>query len=175
MGSSDVDRLMYLWVVMHRERWLTPLMWALSAVGRGGLVWLGIGLMLAIPRSMPRRGLGQLALAILLASTCVDRALKPLLARERPFASMTDVTVIGGRPKDASFPSGHSANAFASAYVLTHVVPSAAAGWWLLAASIAYSRIYLGVHYPADVLGGAIVGMLCGFAAIRLFRSARGP
>jgi undecaprenyl-diphosphatase len=160
---------------MHRARWLSPLMWGLSVVGRGGLVWLGIGLALAIPRWMPRRALGQLALAILLASTCADRALKPLFARERPFKSMADVTVIGGHPKDASFPSGHSANAFASAYVLAQATPAAAAGWWLLAASIAYSRIYLGVHYPADVLGGAIVGLLCGFAAIRLVRSPRGP
>jgi undecaprenyl-diphosphatase len=175
MGSSHVDRLIYVWVVMHRERWLTPLMRGLSVVGRGGLVWIAIGLILAIPRWMPRRALGQLVLAILLASTCSDGVLKPLFARERPFASMTDVTIIGGRPQDASFPSGHSANAFASAYVLAHVMPAAAGGWWLLAASIAYSRIYLGVHYPADVAGGAIVGMLCGFAALRLVRSAGGP
>jgi undecaprenyl-diphosphatase len=175
MGPSHVDRLIYVWVLMHRERVLTPVMWGLSVVGRGGLVWLGFGLLLAIPRWMPRRGLGQLALAILLASTCADRVLKPLVGRERPFASITDVAVIGGRPTDASFPSGHSANAFASGYVLAHVVPAGAVGWWLLAASIAYSRIYLGVHYPSDVLGGAIVGILCGFAAIKLIRSPRGP
>jgi undecaprenyl-diphosphatase len=175
MGPSHVDRLIYVWVVMHRVRWLTPVMWGLSAVGRGGLVWLGIGVILTIPRRMPRRGLGQLALAILLASTCADRVLKPLFARERPFVSIAGVTTIGERPADASFPSGHSANAFASAYVLAHVVPAGAGAWWLLAASIAYSRIYLGVHYPADVLGGAIVGLLCGFAAIQLVRSPRAP
>ena len=175
MGPSHFDRWIYVWVVMHREPWLTPVMWGLSVVGRGGLVWLGIGLILVIPRWMPRRGLGQLALSILLATTCADGVLKPLFARERPFASIADVTLIGGRPNDASFPSGHSANASASAYVLTHVAPAGAEGWWLLAASIAYSRIYLGVHYPADVLGGALVGILCGFSAIRLVRSPRGP
>jgi undecaprenyl-diphosphatase len=175
MGWSHLDRLIYISVATHREQWFTPLMLGLSAVGRDGLVWLGIGLILAIPRVVPARGLGQLALAILLASTCADRVLKPLVARERPFASVAGVTVVGSRPNDRSFPSGHTANAFASAYVLSQAVPAAAGGWWLLAASIAFSRIYLGVHYPTDVLGGAIVGMLCGLAAIKLLGSPRGP
>jgi undecaprenyl-diphosphatase len=62
-------------------------------------------------------------------------------------------------PHSASFPSGHTATAFAAATVLTALVPRAAAVWFVLAAAIAYSRLYVGVHFPLDVAGGVAVGV----------------
>jgi undecaprenyl-diphosphatase len=62
-------------------------------------------------------------------------------------------------PHSASFPSGHTATAFAAATVLTALVPRAAAAWFVLAAAIAYSRLYVGVHFPLDVAGGVAVGV----------------
>jgi undecaprenyl-diphosphatase len=62
-------------------------------------------------------------------------------------------------PHSASFPSGHTATAFAAATVLTALVPRAAAVWFVLAAAIAYSRLYVGVHFPLDLAGGIAVGV----------------
>jgi undecaprenyl-diphosphatase len=162
----EVDRLVRTWVVAHRVGALDFVMWILSVVGRGGMVWLGLGAAIAI-RQRRLRIFTSVLLAILLASALANNVLKPLFHRERPFVAMPG-DVIGGRPDTASFPSGHSSNAFAGALVLSRVAAPAALVWWGLAAAIAYSRVYLGVHYPLDVIAGALVGVGCGILAMRL-------
>jgi undecaprenyl-diphosphatase len=136
-------------------------MWTLSAIGRGGMIWLAIDAIIAWRRAR-WRDFAALAGALLLATIAADWILKPLIDRTRPFDAIPGVAVIGGRPHDASFPSGHAANAFAAALVLSATAPRGRVVWWLLAAAIAYSRVYLGVHYPSDVVGGALVGAICG-------------
>jgi len=135
-------------------------MWTLSATGRGGMIWLFIDALIAWRRSR-WRDFATLAVALLFATIVADYALKPAFDRTRPFVASPAVLVIGGRPHDASFPSGHAANAFAAALVLSTTVPSGRMVWWPLAIAIAYSRVYLGVHYPLDVIGGAVVGLVC--------------
>jgi undecaprenyl-diphosphatase len=167
----QLDRWLRFLVVTHRILWLTPLMRGLSIVGRGGIVWLASGIALALARKIRLIGLLQLALAILLASLVNNHFLKPLVGRERPFVSTPQIEVVDGRPDDASFPSGHSANAFAGAYVLARLTPAAQTAWWAMAVLIAYSRVYLGVHYPFDVVGGAVVGLLLGALVCRLIKT----
>jgi len=150
---------------------LDSVMWGLSVVGRGGLSWIVITTVLVAFRRLPVRALVSLALALLLASVAVDRVLKPLVGRHRPFVTAPDIPVIGDRPADASWPSGHAANAFAGAYVLSAVAPQARALWWALAFAIAYSRVYVGVHYPYDVIAGGAIGAVC--AAIVMKWTAR--
>jgi len=140
-------------------------MWTLSAVARGGIIWAVIGAIIAWRRAR-WYDFATLAVAMLLATILADHILKPLVHRTRPFKAIPAVAVIGGRPHDPSFPSGHAANAFAAARVLSMTEPRVRALWWTLAVAIAYSRVYLGVHYPLDVLAGAVIGTLCGVAAI---------
>jgi undecaprenyl-diphosphatase len=154
------DHLARAWVVAHRLEALDGVMWALSAVGRGGMVWLAIAAVVAWRRSR-WSDFAALAVALLMATAAADYALKPAIGRARPFAVAPAVRVIGGKPHDASFPSGHAANAFAGAFVVSTAVPSGRLVWWPLAVAIAYSRVYLGVHYPLDVIGGALVGVSC--------------
>src|SRR5438094_7420663 len=167
-----LDARLFGWVVAHRVHALDSLMWILSVVGRGGIVWLILGMLLAGARRIAPQSLAQLALAIVLASVAADRVIKPAVQRVRPFQSNPTIQVIGGHPRDWSFPSGHSANAFAGATVLTHALPPAAVVWWALACAIAFSRVYLGVHYPLDVIGGAVVGMACGLVVVTFARRA---
>ena len=171
---TEIDHLLRAWIVAHRTMSVTPLMVGLSAVGRGGVVWLTIGGLLTMRRRMAPRALVILVLALILASILANEVLKPLVGRERPFVTSPQVAVIGGRPDDASFPSGHAAGAFAGALVLSRFVPGGQIGWWVLAIAIAYSRVYLGVHYPLDVAGGALVGLAAAAITLELAkRSAR--
>jgi undecaprenyl-diphosphatase len=153
----EFDHAVYMWVVTHRLGALNGPMWVLSALGQYGVVWFVIA-GFTVRRTSRRRHWVQLGLVITLTTVIVDYVLKPAVHRERPFVTMPATHVIGSRPTDPSFPSGHTADAFAGAWTLTRVSPQPAL--WVLAIGIAYSRVYLGVHYPLDVLGGALTGLL---------------
>lgn len=109
-----------------------------------------------------------LSVAILLEHLIVSLGMKPLFQRERPF-EIRDIELLISAPRGYSFPSGHSALSFAAASVIWLRGPKK---WRLLAViaacAIAFSRLYLYVHFPSDVLVGAAVGIFCGWAAVRL-------
>jgi undecaprenyl-diphosphatase len=157
-----LDAALRAWATTHHAPWADFVMAALSEVGRGGLVWLVIGATAALRRPRLRPLLWQVCLATLLALVAVDLVLKPLIARGRPFVTIHDARVVVARPPTYSFPSGHAASAVAGAFVTTLMLPRARTLLWTLAALIALSRIYVGVHYPLDVLFGALVGFAVG-------------
>ena len=85
--------------------------------------------------------------------------LKPMVARPRPYETWTDMVLLISRPSDFSFPSGHTCAAFACALILLWMLPRGQGiPFVILAALIGFSRLYLGVQYPSDVLGGFLVG-----------------
>jgi undecaprenyl-diphosphatase len=163
------DAAVSLWVVSHRIQPLDGVMWALSAAGRGGALFLAFGVGLVLARRLDLQALLHLVLAILLATLMADHILKPLVGRHRPFDQHPAIQVIGGRPDDPSFPSGHATNSFAGALMLSRLVPRASLLWWLTAAAVAFSRVYLGVHYASDVLAGALVGAACAALILRVW------
>jgi undecaprenyl-diphosphatase len=151
------------WIVQWHAPWLDAVMWTLSAIGYVGGVWLLIALLMAVWSPRLRRAAFQLVLALLLTQLVVDHAIKPLIARPRPFSALQSARVVGHyRPPTFSFPSGHAAISFAAATVLTCALPRAGAIWFLLAALIAFSRVYIGVHYPLDITAGALIGCVVG-------------
>jgi undecaprenyl-diphosphatase len=89
------------------------------------------------------------------------RELKRRLRRRRPFARLAGVAHRLAPPDEFSFPSGHTAAAFAFAGLITAVFPPLALPVFLWAGLVAVSRVYLGVHFPADTLAGAVLGMAC--------------
>jgi membrane-associated phospholipid phosphatase len=116
-----------------------------------------------------RRAARQGVLAIAVTSAVTNLVLKPLAGRQRPDRS--DERPASRRvrqPASRSFPSGHAASAFAFATAMGHAVPSLRLPVYAAAATVAYSRVHTGVHYPSDVAVGAVVGSLCGGSARRL-------
>ena len=156
------DAALRAWVVTHHTPWLDQVLWSLSAVGVGGAIWVAIAILIAMFLPRLRPAAWQVVLAVLLAQGLVDWTIKPRVMRPRPFAADAAARVVGYHPTTSSFPSGHSASSFAAATVLTFAIGRRAALAWVLAALIAFSRIYIGVHYPLDVVAGATSGVLLG-------------
>ena len=98
------------------------------------------------------------------AAQLLSVGLKKAIDRTRPSGVYSEPKPLVHAPHDGSFPSGHAASSFACATILTFFAPRAAPAFFLLAAAIAWSRVYVGVHYPLDVLGGAALGVLIAIA-----------
>lgn len=148
---------------------LDPLFVALSYAGAFGLVWLGIALGIScFSRSRPWLWV-SVGAAILVAEG-VSLALKSWIGRDRPPLSNPDPEPLIDLPATHSFPSGHATVSFACATVLALAVPRLRVPLYSLAALIAFSRVYVGVHYPLDVLAGALLGVLLGVGVARALR-----
>lgn len=152
-----IDRHLDRWVVGHRVGWLNPVFVALTRVGSGGVVWIAIAIILALLWRRP--GIIVRVLAADLAAGLITYGLKLAVGRDRPPSLYPRPRPLIGTPHDPSFPSGHAASAFACAATLAWALPRYRIPLFVLAAGVAWSRVYVGVHYPLDVLVGALIGL----------------
>ena len=160
------------WLQTFRAPWLDSLMIIVTSMGNGGIFWISCAIILLLFPKTRKMG-AAIAISLALESICCNLILKPLVARPRPFDINKAVSLLIARPKDYSFPSGHAGAAYAATSALFFEksrlwVPSG-----VLAVLIAFSRMYLYVHYPTDVLAGALIGIMFGwlgtFVANKLF------
>ena len=96
--------------------------------------------------------------------------LKFIIDRPRPCHELANVHLLVGCGSGYSFPSSHAVNNFAAAAILSYFLPRWVWGFFCYACVIAFSRVYVGVHYPSDVLTGSIVGLMIGFGVVVVFR-----
>ena len=141
---------------------LDTIMCAITRFGDAGIIWILLCVVLLI---LPRtRKSGAILMAALLVDLVVcNGILKPLVHRIRPFDVKTGIELLVKQPTDYSFPSGHTAASFTS--VMALYLAGEKKLWkpvLVLAVLIAFSRLYLYVHYPTDVLGGVVVGLAAG-------------
>ncbi len=144
----------------------------LSDLGEG-IGWVAGGVALAIlggPKG--RRAGAATALASLAATYIVQVRVKPLFRRVRPFVNR-EANVVGARPPDHSFPSGHTASSFAAATALAFFYPRAAPLAYALATGVGMSRVHLGVHFPSDAAVGGVIGIGIGTFTGWLFKLRR--
>lgn len=111
-----------------------------------------------------------LVLGITLSDQVCNSLLKPLVGRSRPCNVLENVHLLINCTKSFSFPSSHATNIFTGMILFSFVYPKLKIGLLTAAALVAYSRVYVGVHYPFDVLAGTILGILCALTIIILYR-----
>jgi membrane-associated phospholipid phosphatase len=157
----DVRVLTTLNLRGHHSTRMDRLMWVCTQVGsaRVSTVLVAVSYVLGARRFAIELALGSLTLALLVT------IIKILTDRARPFRILGETRVIGRRERGLSFPSGHTTQVF---FMMTIIIryarlPLAAAlGLYVVAGLVGYTRIYLGVHYPRDVVAGAILGLIWG-------------
>ena len=144
---------------------------AFTQLSNHGEIWIAMAVLLMLWKKTRRAGL-SVSCGLILDLAVVNMTLKPLIGRIRPFAVNTAVQLLVEAPHDASFPSGHTAVSFAAVGAL---YASGSPLWKpasVLAALMALSRLYLYVHWPTDIIGGVIVGWLCGWVGAKLVKKA---
>lgn len=139
---------------------------ALTRLGNAGAIWILIGLGAALVWRRPAI-VGIVALAVWGADLAA-LGIKAAVERPRPYLSIPDPEPLILGVVGDSFPSGHAATSFAGAATLVRFLPRSWAVLFVLATAIAFSRVYVGVHYPTDVVGGAILGLAVATALPRL-------
>lgn len=145
---------------------LDKIMPVVTYLGNAGIVWIIIALALTLSRRHRVTGIMMIC-ALVLCLIVGNLALKPLFARSRPCWINTGVRILIPNPRDFSFPSGHTLSSFAAATVL--FLRNKRWGLWALtlAALIAFSRLYLYVHFPSDVITGLVLGIVIAIMSVK--------
>lgn len=159
--------MMIDWVILDKIQsmfnsgfmdWLMP---KITVLGNAGIIWIVIGVLLLITKKHRRIGFLVL-LGLLLGLIIGNGIVKNVVARPRPCWINSDFKLLISVPKDYSFPSGHTQASVIAATIIT--LYRKEWGWIVipLAVCIAFSRLYLYVHFPTDVLGGVLMGITIG-------------
>lgn len=137
----------------------------ITKLGDAGIFWIIVAIVLLLFKKTRKMGI-MTGLALLLGLIIGNLTLKPLVARTRPYDMPgVDINLLIERLSDKSFPSGHTLASFEAATVLLIKDKRFGIPAIVLASVIAFSRLYLYVHYPTDVLGGIVLGILIAFAS----------
>ncbi len=166
------------WIHSFSSPWMDSLMLGVTTVSTHAAVWLLTAALLILSNRGRRTGC-SMVLAVLIALVVADLVMKPLFCRERP-CDLADFELLVSVPTTYSLPSGHTAMAFAPATVMFLRDRRAGTVALVFAALVGLSRMYLFVHWPTDVVVGALVGIASGYVAVPLTgraaaRWGRGP
>lgn len=169
---QQIDLSVLVWIQENlRVEFLNGFWRAITFLGDGGWFWIALGLgLLCWKKTRPAGACVLLALVIgaLITNVCV----KNLVCRVRPYDASDRIRLLIAPQVDFSFPSGHTCASFAGAWACRKRLARRYGILALILASlIAFSRLYVGVHYPTDVLGGLVIGLFSGICACRILDS----
>ena len=168
------DEQALVWIAQNiRCALLDPFMKLYTQLGNTGMLFIVLGIVLLFFKQTRKAGFSALC-AMLIGLVVVNFTIKPLVARERPWLVIENFVNLVPEKDPNSFPSGHTNAAFAFAIAVCMSAPKK----WMkvtavcMAAAMGLSRLYVGVHFPSDVLVGAVVGSLCGLAGAWVVKQA---
>lgn len=148
---------------------LDKIMIVLSTIGDAGLLWIGVAILLICMKKYRKCGL-QVAVAMLLTFIVGNLILKNMIHRDRPCWIDPSITLLVKLPSDFSFPSGHSMNGFTASVSILLCDKKLGIPAVILAAAIAFSRLYNFVHFPTDVIAGIVIGIVSALFVNYLFQ-----
>lgn len=166
-----LDGNILLWIQEYfRQDWMTPFWKFVTFLGGAGWFWIALSVFLLIPKQTRKVGAAAL-LSLGIGALITNVALKNIVARTRPYEVIEGLVLLVVRQSDFSFPSGHSCASFAAAMVYYRMLPRRyGIAALVLAGLIAFSRLYVGVHYPSDVIVGILVGILAAWLSCILMK-----
>ncbi len=150
-----------------RQDWMDGFWTTITHLGDAGWFWIVLGIVLLIPKKTRKAGIAALA-ALVIGALITNVALKNIVARIRPYEVVDGLKLLIEPQSDFSFPSGHTCASIGAAVAMYSFLEKK---WGVLllalAVLISLSRLYVGVHYPIDVIGGAIAGIFAAWAAVK--------
>ena len=167
---KELDKAVFLFVNHLPHNLLTDSFFLFfSLIGYYGLMWFAILIILFLIDGLDnRKEILALLLTVVVEMVIVELTLKNIFIRLRPESAFPqEVLMVIPKSTTFSFPSGHAALAFAGAYIMSQSRKRWTWLFFILAFLVAVSRLYLGKHYPSDIIGGSIIGLLIGFISYR--------
>lgn len=164
-----LDGDILLWIQENmRTDLMTTIMRGITRLGDNGCMWIALAVVLLVIGKTRRVGAAS-ALSLLLTFMVVNLGIKNIVERVRPYEVIEGLTRLVPAEESFSFPSGHSAHAFAVGVVIFLMLPrKVGIPVLVLGFLIAFSRMYVGVHYPTDVLAGIVIGSLLAYISVRV-------
>ncbi len=173
LQQLDIDILIFIQEHLRIEA-LNGVFKFITTLGDSGIFWVILSIILIIPKRTRIIGITSI-LAILIGALFTNVILKNAVGRIRPYETYEQIILLAKRAMDYSFPSGHSCASFAAATTLMLMMKKKyAISFLILAILIAYSRLYLGVHYPSDVIFGVAIGIGAAYGAVFISKKTFG-
>lgn len=148
---------------------LDSIMTVLTVLGNSGVFWIALGICLLFFKKTRKCGIFVL-LSLLIQFAIGEGILKHVIARPRPYQLYPEYEPFVKPLTTTSFPSGHSMAAFAASTAIVQFNKKYGIAAYVLAALIAFSRVYLFMHWPSDILSGAIFGTIVGLLTVQIYR-----
>lgn len=166
--TASLDAEILLWIQEYiRTPLLNSVFMFITSLGDYGMIWIAASLLLMIPKKTRKVGF-MCGLSLIFSLLINNVLLKRIVRRARPFSVIDGLTSLK-TPGDFSFPSGHTGGSFCTALTIFRKLPKKyGISAVVLASLIAFSRLYLGVHYPTDIIGGILTGALSSYLAQRI-------